>query len=76
MQQPPPLLIGRKGDYVNYPLQPFLQLLKKGVSGKRERGLLLRAARVPEGPDPLLVDVASVVLPPVVRHQSLMRRAL
>ena len=25
-------------------------------------------ARVPEGPDPLLVDAASVVLPPVVRH--------
>ena len=31
--------------------------------------MLFRAARVPEGPDPLLVDAASVVLPPVVRHQ-------
>ena len=31
--------------------------------------MLFRAARVPEGPDPLLVDAASVVLPPVIRHQ-------
>ena len=31
--------------------------------------MLFRAARVPEGPDPLLVDAAPVVLPPVVRHQ-------
>ena len=31
--------------------------------------MLFRAAGVPEGPDPLLVDAASVVLPPVVRHQ-------
>ena len=31
--------------------------------------MLFRAARVPGGLDPLLVDVSSAVLPPVVCHQ-------
>ena len=57
-----------KGRLRNHPHQPFFQLLKKGVRGKK-RELLFRAARVLEGPDLPLVDAAPVVLPPVVRHQ-------